>query len=364
MARTIRRKSLLSRSHVTLAGSAIVSGQACVGGDLTVEGDLTIIGELLCMGRITVRGSLRVGSDIVAGRGLEVDGPVIASAIEIFSTWDQLPDMEDVARSIAAYLPEGPTDEDGFEVDAVHRLVDEDTLTEIVGSFYEYALLVGSVDCLAIRASGTMRIDGNLNCDIVDAMGMSLWVGSMQVDDDVTCGDLNVVNDADVGGNLSCVNFSCDKLWLCGSAEVSETLLVRGPDVMPISRSNADEVPFGNIEAHVLARLRPGDLTPSLICGDLEAGSIEVRGSLYANGTLKSDGHIRADLGVTACGGITTGTEHGVLAGLGIPTRLWHTLGFVSTPGPEPRVLTGRFRRLGRGERDGRRTPVGARRAS
>jgi hypothetical protein len=363
MARTLRRKNLVSRRHVTLAGPAVLSGQACVGGNLTVEGDLTIDGELLCMGRITVRGTLRAGSDIVAGRGMEVHGSVRASAIEVFSTWDEFPDMEEAADAIARYLPEPPTDDDGVEVDAVARLVDDDTFTDIVGTGHIYALLARSVDCIVIRAKGAMRIDGSLDCSIVDALGMPLEVGSLYVDDDLTCGLLEVAKDAGVGGDLYCVGLACDTLQLHGSAEVVEALRVRGPDMRPADGRHADGTPFDEIDARGLERLRPGDLMPSLTCVHLKAGSIEVRGSLYADGALHCDGHLRADLGVTACEGLTTGPHHGVMAGLGVPTGLWHTLGCVSAPGPRPRVLTGEFRPLGRRGRDGTRRPVGARRA-
>lgn len=350
MKRTIKRTALTSRRHLELHGNFRVSGQVVVGGDLTVHGDLECIGPVLCLGHIDVRGDLTVGDMLIAGCGADVSGDLRADCMRLYTGSDDADDFNTVADGILAWMSKPPK-EDELILDSREYLADEDVVSGIAWHHPHALQVKGDCFCDSLKASGHVYVAGHFQSDVVDALGACVSANSIYTEDDVVCGDLDVTRWIEILGDLHCVSVNASRLKVCGSARVEEAVIVTEPDR---AETNAVDSYLGNAlydaeSGHdPMERIAPEQLSPSLEAGSLDAGSVTAAGSISVEGSIVCRCYLKANRSIIAGGPISTGKQHGILVGIGVPRDRWLKSGYVSAPQKPQRILTGVFRPLGR----------------
>jgi cytoskeletal protein CcmA (bactofilin family) len=351
MTRTIKRTAIASRGHVELHGNFRVSGEVVVGGNLTIHGDLECAGPVLCLGHIDVRGDLTVREMLIAGCGADVAGDLRAGSMILYAGSDDEDDFNRVADGILTWMSKPPK-EDDLVLDSREYLADEEVVSWIA-SHQPHALEVkGDCFCGRLEAAGHVFVSGHFQPDTVDAMGLCVSANSILAEGDVDCGDLDATRGIEIQGNLDCVSVDAKRLKVWGSARVEGALMVTEPDR---AETDAGDRYLGWHDIYdaesghdPLERVAPEQLSPSLEAGSLDVGSVTAAGSIRVEGSIACRHYLRANRSIIAGGVISTGKQHGILAGIGVPRDRWASTGYVSSSQRPQRVLTGVFRPLGR----------------
>ncbi|MEJ8837749.1 hypothetical protein [Ramlibacter sp. AN1133] len=361
MPRSFKRKGLITRQHVEYRGSLHLSGHVRIGGNLTVHGDLRSDQALFCLGRVTVHGRM-TANDVFAGCGLEVKGDLEAKRVVVHGNSAAVQNFDEIAEEMISLLPARPRELDSpdFCTD-LEVLVDDGTLLDLESDTQEYALQVGGdCSCHGLKSSGPIDVRGTWRASDVDALGLPAHANEIRVTGSLTCGSLQSPNDIQVYDNLYCVEVECRRLEVYGLAEAEHTILTSGPDGLS---TGAVQDTYGQIfdtesGRDPLAKTRAEQVTPSLACGSIKAGSVSSFGSIRADTTIECKNYLKAHRSITAGVSIITGREHGILAGIGVPRGQWLTAGFVCAPERPPRILTGTYRKLGRRRASGVLQPM------
>lgn len=351
MKRTIKRTAIASRGHVELHGNLRVSGQVVVGGNLTVHGSLDCAGPVLCLGHIDVRGDLTAGEMLIAGCGANVAGDLRAGSMMLYAGSDDEDEFNGVADGILAWMSKPPKEHDLIPGSRAY-LADEEIISEITWHQPHALEVKGDCFCGQVAAAGHVLVSGHFQPDAVDAMGLRVSANSIVAEGDVDCGDLDATRGIEIQGNLDCVSVDAKRLKVWGHARVEGTLMVSEPD-----RAETDEgdpylgwQDIYNAESghDPLERFPAEQLSPSLEAGSLDVGSVTAAGSIRVQGNIACRYYLRANRSIIAGGPISTGKQHGILAGIGVPRDRWLKTGYVSASQKPQRILTGVFRPLGR----------------